>query len=141
MKSDTTNQITTREVNTPPDVDFDDCNSSNDVFAISAKKKYEFARVSIKAKSVRIGDLEIVRTGKQKQEVIVADQTDIIQVTLWEDNVGRLKLEETYYPGNFVVREWGGGKYLAMYTESTIEKVDDMRNVVNASPNEELMPK
>ena len=137
MKSDTTVQITTREVNTPPDVDFDDCNSCNDVFAIRAKKKYEFARVSIKAKAVRIGDLETVRTGKQKQEVIVADQTDTIQVTLWEDNVGRLKLGETYYLGNFVVREWGGGKYLAMYAESTIEKVDELRNVVNPSHDEE----
>ena len=43
--------------------------------------------VSIKAKAVRIGDLEIVRTGKQKQEVTVTDQTNTILVTQWEENV------------------------------------------------------
>ena len=58
MKTDTIVQVTTREVNTPPEVDFDVCESSNDVFATSAKKKYEFARVSIKAKAVRVGELE-----------------------------------------------------------------------------------
>ncbi len=31
----------------------------------------------------------------------------------------------------------GGGKYLAMYAESTKEKVDDITNVANASPIEE----
>ena len=125
LKSDTMVHVTTRDMIPPPDVDFEECLGRNDAFIKSAKKKYEFARVSIQAKTIRVGELETVRTGKQKQDVVIADPTDTITVTLWEENVGRLEVGKSYHLGNFIVREWGGTKYLAMYAESTIELVND----------------
>ncbi len=89
------------------------------------QKKNEFTQVSIQARTIRVGELETVRTGKQKQDVVIADPTDTITVTLWEENVGRLEVGKSYHLGNFIVREWGGTKYLAMYAESTIELVND----------------
>ena len=59
-------------------------------------------------------DPETVRTGKEKQEVSVADHTCTAKLTLWEEQVGCLREGASYRLESFVVREWGGVKYLSM---------------------------
>ena len=59
------------------------------------KKKYELARVSIKAIAVHVGELQTVLTGKQKQEVVIIGNDSSYTV---EENVGHI---ETYTPWEF----------------------------------------
>lgn len=108
-----------------PDVDFED--SIPEVIALDAlQSKHMFAKVTVKVKVHTVSDPETVRTGKEKQEISVADQSSTAKVTLWEEQVGSLKEGASYQLEGFVVKEWGGVKYLSFGGESKILPIDDI---------------
>ena len=74
------------------------------------QSKYVFAKVTVSVKVKKLADPEIVRTGKQKQEVHVADHNSTTEVILWEEDIGKLHEQSSYRLENFVVKEWGGTK-------------------------------
>ena len=73
------------------------------------------------------GDPIIVTGGKRKQDVVVWDNTGTIKVTLWEQHIDLLEVGRSYSLKNFVVREYGSQKYLAMLRNgSEIVLVEDI---------------
>ena len=68
-----------------------------------------------------MNDTETVRTGKQKQEIPVADQSTTAKVTLWKEQAGSLKEGISY--------QLEGVKYLSFGGESKITPIDDIECV------------
>ena len=64
----------------------------------------EYARVTLKATVVQVGDIKTVSTGKQKQEVTLADATGSIILTLWEENIDMLEQGVSYQLNRVQVR-------------------------------------
>ena len=50
----------------------------------------------------------------------MANHGGTVKAMLWEENIGVLKEKHCYRLENFVVREWGDTKYLAMYNDSEV---------------------
>ena len=100
--------------------------------------KYVFAKVTVNVKVHKLNDPESVRTGKQKQEVLVADHSTTAKVTLWEEQIGYLREGASYRLECFVVRESGGAKYLSMGGESKVSLIDDIE-FVKVSNDEKKM--
>ena len=52
-------------------------------------------RVTIKVTVVKVNEPQTVPGGKAKQDVVVVDSTAKATVTLWESNIGLLKLKKS----------------------------------------------
>ena len=50
------------------------------------------------------------------------------KVTLWEEQVGILHDQTSYKLENFVVREFGGTKYLSMGSESKVIPIEEIKD-------------
>lgn len=120
------------------DVEFE-VGSPEEVKLDALVSKYVFAKVTVTVKVQKLLDLEIVRTGKRKQEVEVADSSSSCKVILWEENIGKLSEHTSYRLENFVVREWGGRKYLSIIDDSKIIQVDDIEDVIKALETEIIL--
>ena len=68
-------------------------------------------------------------TGKQKQDVIIADHSSTAKLILWEEQIGSLQEYASYRLENLVVREWGGAKYLSMAKDTKKFQIDDIADV------------
>ena len=55
-----------------------------------------FSRVTCKAKVLRVDEVTETSNGKKLQNVLVADSTGMVRVTLWESDVNRLEAHKSY---------------------------------------------
>jgi len=97
-----------------------------------------YERVTVDVKVTRVSEVETVGTGKKKQDVTIADGGGTAKVTLWEEHIGELRNNICYNLANFVVREWGGRKYLSIARDSTISCIGDIGDVNEGDENEEI---
>lgn len=68
--------------------------------------------------------------GRRMQQVTVADSTGTTNVTQWENDIGSLKVRQSYRLGGFLVRHFGHKRYLTMGRQgSTISDIDDIGEV------------
>ena len=119
------------------DIDFED-ETPEEIELDALEGKFEYAKVTVGVKIHRVSEPDIVRTGKKKQEVLVADKKSTAKVTLWEDQVGSLTEGVSYCLQSFVVKEFGGEKYLSMGVESKIIPIADME-VLKISSTEKTL--
>ena len=103
--------------------------------------KHVYARVSVNLRAQKLADLETVHTGKQKQDVYVADHSSTAKVILWEEQVGILHDKTSYKLENFVVREFGGTKYLSMGSESKVIPIEEIKDAKTVAKDYESMLK
>ena len=107
------------ETNTPTTISLQD---------IEQRNVYE--RITVNVKISKKFAPELVATGKKKQDVIVCDATGTGRVTLWEENVDKLKENSSYTLENFMVREYNTTKYLGMSLQgSQVILIDDIGEV------------
>ena len=79
----------------------------------------EYERVNAKVKVLVCEKPIVFASGKTKQEVTVGDESGTACVTLWEENVDKLKQGECYQLKGFFIREYGGKKFLAFGREGS----------------------
>lgn len=127
LKSDSRISESMKEISVA-DIDFED-DTPEEIELDALQSKFECVKVTVRVKIHRSSDAETVRTGKQKQEIVVADQKSTAKVTLWEDRIGSLTEGQLYCLQGFVVKEFGGEKYLSMGSESKIEAIPDIEFV------------
>ena len=72
LKSDSRSSGSTKEIKVA-DIDFED-DTPEEIGLDALRSKFEYAKVTVRVKIHRPSDPETVRTGKQKQEVVVADR-------------------------------------------------------------------
>lgn len=95
-----------------------------------------FEKVTTAVKAIAVKERDSVGD-KQRQDVIVADETGTAQVCLWEDDINKLvKNQVTVY----TVREYQSTKYLLMAREGTeIVPIADIGIVTEAVRDEPLV--
>ena len=73
-----------------------------------------------------------VSTGKLKQDIIVADESAAIKLTLWEDDVGNAQEKNSYELKQMMVKTFNRAKLLS-YPKlgGTIVEIDDIGNVTD----------
>ena len=71
-----------------------------------------------------------VTNDKRKQEIIIADNSALSKISLWEENIGKLEAGKSYKLENFMVREYASEKFLSMGREgSRIEAIADIGDI------------
>ncbi len=90
----------------------------------------EYQKVSVKIKVIKIDEPSMINGGLTKQDIIVADSTNVTRFTIWEDYVNQLKMDESYILKSVTVKKFRDVKYLSMsMTGSMIEKIDDIGDI------------
>ena len=71
-----------------------------------------------------------VSNDKKKQDITIADLSDVSKITLWEENIGKVQAGMAYNFHNFMVREYASTKFLSMAKDgSKIEPISDIGEV------------
>ena len=68
----------------------------------------DYDRITVNIKVLSSTDSIDVSGGRKKQEVKVADKSEVCMVTLWAENIGKLDDNQSYTLKSFLVREFGG---------------------------------
>ena len=77
-----------------------------------------FEKVTTAVKAIVVKEPDSVGD-KQRQDVIVADETGTARVCLWEDDINKLVENSSYRLQNFTVSEYQSTKYLSVAREGT----------------------
>ena len=80
LKSDSKINASDKKIDVP-DIDFED-DTPEEIALDALQSKYE---VTVNVKVQKLSDPETVRTGKEKQDISVADQSSTVKVILWEN--------------------------------------------------------
>ena len=137
LKSDSSINESTKNIEVS-EVEFKD-DTPEEIELAGLQLKHVYARVSVNLRVQKLADLETVRTGKQKQDVYVADHSSTAKVTLWEEQVGILHDQTSYKLENFVVREFGGTTYLSMGSESKVIPIEEIKDAKTVAKDYESM--
>ena len=82
-------------------------------------------------KVVSAQEVKEVKSGLKKQDYIVGDATGAATVTLWEYNIGALKVGASYKLSGMMVREFDGKKHLSMpKQDGEITSISDIGSVM-----------
>ena len=68
----------------------------------------QYDRVTLQATAIKVKDPITVSTGKQKQEIIVADATGCTTLTLWEEDIGMIIETKSYQLNRIQVHHYLG---------------------------------
>lgn len=72
----------------------------------------EFEQVSVLVKVTGVEEKIEVKPNLWKQDVYVADATSSTRVVLWQENIGKLEVSNSYMLKGITVRSFDGLKYL-----------------------------
>lgn len=94
--------------------------------------KAEYDRVTLQAKVITVNNLQVVSTGKTKQDVDIADNNTSSTITLWEDDVGVLKPTLSYQFNRVQVHKFNGKTTLSLPNfGASIDEISDIGYTVN----------
>ena len=82
-----------------------------------SQHKEDCNRVIVQVKVMKVREEETVDDGKTKQEVEVADESDVGNVVLWEGDIGNLEDGVSYQLNRFKVRFFKGKNFQCHHVE------------------------
>ena len=85
----------------------------------------EWDCVTLYGKAVYISASNVVSTNLQVAEVIFADNSGIIKVDLWEENISKVEVGKVYQISPIQVRVWSNAKKLSTIISSVITLIPD----------------
>lgn len=95
-----------------------------------AEDMAQYQRVTVEGKVVQLDKAEEVSGGKKQQDMVVADSSGNIRLTIWEEIIGKVKKEQSYRFSKMMVRVFKGKKFLSTSkTGSEVEEIDDIGEV------------
>ena len=101
-------------------------------------KMNEYDRVVIQCHVIKLDIPKIVGGGKRKQDVTIADKTGSAILTVWERDIGTIKLEQSYQFNRVTVRTFQGKINLSLpSTGATVEEIEDLEDIVTDTSDEE----
>ena len=83
-------------------------NTSNEITLNQLKDLNSYQRVVATVKVESAQEVKEVKNGLRKQDYIVGDATGAATVTMWENNIGALKLGASYKLSGMMVKEFDG---------------------------------
>ena len=96
--------------------------------------RYDY--ITVKAKVMKVNDIEFVGSGKQKQDVVIGDATGSTVLTLWEEDTHKLEVEKSYDFGRLLVQQFKGNNYLSFSKTATALPTDDIEDAIDEEPQE-----
>ena len=84
------------------------CNTSNEITLNQLQDLNSYQRVVATVKVESAQEVKEVKNGLRKQDYIVGDATGAAIVTMWENNIGALKLGASYKLSGMMVKEFDG---------------------------------
>ena len=94
----------------------------------------EYTRVNARIKVLDVATPQTMQGGKTTQNVMIADETGYIKLTLWEEHVGYLQPNKSYHLKNMLLRVYSGERYLATAKHnSSITEIQDINVQQDAS--------
>ena len=98
--------------------------------------KGHFDLVNLKIKVLEVNPPCTVSTGTLKQDVIITDSTGVIKLALWENEVGKLEISNSYELLQMSIHTYNGEKYLTYPREGgNYAKIDDIGDVAKVTDN------
>ena len=98
------------------------------ISAISTMNTYD--NVNLNVKALQVTPSCTVPTGKQKQDVIIADSTGTIKLTLWGNEIGKLEANTSYQLLRMTICTYNGYKYVNFPKEGgSFTTIDDIGEV------------
>lgn len=98
----------------------------------------EFQKITVDVKVVVVNEPVTVTGGKTKQDLVVADSTSTARLTLWEEKVHSMDLDQSYTLTNVVVRKYQDKKYLSFPRNgSSVDAIDDIGHVIEYDPEDD----
>ena len=98
-----------------------------EVMISAIESKYIFDLVSVRGKVHVICRAETLESGSIKQDVTIGDSSAVGRATIWGDSVDTLEVGKCYLFTSFMVKEFGGSKYLSMRKE--VLKIEQVRDI------------
>ena len=69
----------------------------------------------------------IVKAELEKQDIAISDGTGTARLTLWQENIGKLEVDNLYEIKDLIVNSYNGAKYLTSPKSGcTITSLDDI---------------
>ena len=85
--------------------------------------------ITITGKVLKVGEDVEIRAGLVKRDVVIADNTGNVVVTLWQERRNEVKMNYSYKLANASIRQYNGEKYVSVTSNCRIEEVDDVGGV------------
>lgn len=106
-------------------------NEASEVILLSEISScHNFDRVNVQGKVIKVNAPMSVRTGKKKQDLIIADTSASAKLTIWEEMIGTISEGTLYKFCNVFVREYAGLKTLSFAKEGgNMEEVNEIKGV------------
>ena len=96
--------------------------------------KEEYDKITVRAQVIKLADPAQVSRGLTKQEVTIADSTEATILTLWEEDINKLSLGQTYQFNRVIVRTYRGKRQLSFPPSgASVEEIEDFNEVVDDS--------
>ena len=111
-------------------------NQSDALLTIEEIKDNINNKVTFVAKVLHVSTPTQVANGKTKQDVRIADHTNTITLTLWENDIGQLEEKKTYKFYNMMVRTFQGKKYISKPWGAMIDEVPNLTTTVREDPQQ-----
>ena len=97
--------------------------------------KPEFEKIVLDAKVIVTLDPVKVSSTQTKQDVIVADSTGGIRLTLWNNDINMLEDEVSYNLENIQIRTFNNKQYLSSTRDGLkVSKIDDIKDIPTNFP-------
>lgn len=95
-----------------------------------------FKRVTVTVKAVFVSEPVEIKGGRRKQDVVIADPTGRCRLTVWEEQIGKVKEQHCYSMQGLMIREFQGKKMLTTSKEDcTINKIEDTSCIQDIDDN------
>ena len=108
----------------------------SDIDLCNLKDLEAFQRVNVKVKAIRLEEVEEVPDGKKIQNIIIADLTGTVRLTVWEKEIGKIEIGGSYSLTGMTVREFRGRKFLSTAKDnSSIVSTEDIGEVAPEGEN------
>ena len=91
------------------------------------EKLSQYQRVTVEGKVVELDGAKEVSVELKKQDLIVAESSGSIRLTIWQQMIGQVEKDKSYRFNKMMVRLFKGKKFLSTSkTDSDIEPIDEI---------------
>lgn len=101
----------------------------------------QYDKVNVTVKILEVGSPLTVNTGKQKQDIVIADSSGTATLTVWEKDIDKFKMLESYSIQRLIVRIFNETHYLSLPETAVVTHIDDIEGVskvIDAPPEPQL---
>ena len=90
-----------------------------------------FQRITCQVKVLSIQSPVEVPGGKKKQDIMIGDSSGTTKLTIWEEEIGKMKEEQCYKISGVVVRDFKGMKFLSTSKQDLFiaEEINDIGRI------------